>query len=321
MTPNQGYFIIEHHLFRINMALNTKLFDGIVIFVEVIQAGSFTKAADNTGHSTSYISKEINKLEERLGVRLLNRTTRSISLTPEGNSYYEQCVLITDEAEQAEASVGQTQLEPKGKLSVSCPISFGMPHLKPILAKFLSEYPKVQLSLNITGRQVDVVGDGFDIVIRTASQLEDSSLISRLLLNSCGVTVASPQYLKQHGIPKHPSELSQHKTITYSYAKAPNVWQYHNKRGEEVSVQLDSHVITNSPEMEVELAVAGQGITRMPKFNVEDKLASGELVTLFNDYQEMAINVYLVYASKKHMSAKVRCFIDFIVKELGDNKI
>lgn len=296
--------------------LNSKLLDGIVIFVEVINAGSFTKAADSSGHSTSYISKEVNKLEDRLGVRLINRTTRSISLTPEGELYFQQCQQIIDDAHQAESSVNQRQLEPKGLLKVSCPISFGIPHLKPILAKFLSLYPKVNLELNMTGRQVDVVADGFDVVIKTAAELEDSSLISRLLMKSNGVTVASPKYLAEYGKPLHPSELSQHKTITYSYAKTPNIWQYQTQKGESISVQLNSRMITNSPEMELELALAGQGITRMPKFNLSDKLVTGELVTLFDDYQKTPINVYLVYASKKHMSAKVRCFIDFVMQEV-----
>lgn len=256
------------------MALNSRLLDGIVIFVEVIKSGSFTKAADNTGHSTSYISKEVTKLEDRLGVRLINRTTRSISLTPEGEMYFKQYQQITDDAEQAETSVNQRQLEPIGLLKVSCPISFGLPHLKPILAKFLTLYPKVNLELNMTGRHVDVVADGFDVVIRTAVQLEDSGLISRLLINSYGVTVASPQYLALHGTPKHPSELSQHKTITYSHAPTPNVWQYQTEKGELVAVQIESRVLTNSPEIELELALAGQGITRMPKFNLSDKLES-----------------------------------------------
>ncbi|MCJ8293480.1 MAG: LysR family transcriptional regulator [Colwellia sp.] len=297
--------------------LNSKLLDGIVIFVEVINAGSFTKTADSTGHSTSYISKEVNKLEDRLGVRLINRTTRSISLTPEGELYFQQCQQIIDDAHQAESSVNQRQLQPKGLLKVSCPISFGMPHLKPILAKFLALYPKVNLDLNMTGRQVDVVADGFDVVIKTAAELEDSSLISRLLMKSHGVTVASPKYLAEFGKPEHPSELSQHKTITYSYAKTPNIWQYQTVAGAQVSVQLNSRMITNSPEMELELALAGLGITRMPKFNLSDKLTTGELVTLFDDYKKSPINVYLVYASKKHMSAKVRCFIDFVIQELA----
>ena len=217
------------------MALNSKLLDGIVVFAEVISAGSFTKAADNTGHSTSYISKEINKLEERLGVRLMNRTTRSISLTPEGEMYFEQCRQIIDDAEQAEASVNQQQIEPKGTLKVSCPISFGFSHLRPIFSKFLANFPKVNLELDMTGRQVDVVADGIDVAIRTAGQLEDSSLISRHLISSFGVTIASPQYLLSHGEPQHPSELSQHQTITYSHIKMPNVWHYQTEQGEQIS--------------------------------------------------------------------------------------
>jgi len=301
------------------MAVNSKLLDGIVVFVEVINAGSFTKAADNTGHSTSYISKEINKLEERLGLRLMNRTTRSISLTPEGEMYFQQCQQIIDDAEQAESSVNQRQVEPKGTLKVSCPMSFGFSHLRPIFARFLTTFPQVNLELDMTGRQVDVVADGIDVAIRTAGELEDSSLISRHLISSFGVTVASPQYLSTHGVPQHPSELSQHQTITYSHIKMPNIWQYQTAQGEQISVQLQSRVITNSPEMELDLALAGLGITRMPEFYLDDKLDNGELVSLFDDYQKTPINVYLVYASRKHMSAKVRSFIDFILDELGDN--
>ncbi len=303
------------------MSFDTKLLDGIVIFVKVIVTGSFTKAAEVTGHSTSYISKEINKLEARLGVRLMNRTTRSISLTPQGEIYFQQCQRLIDEAEQAEASVNQQQLEPKGTLKVSCPISFGFSHLQPIFSKFLINFPKVDLDLEMTGRQVDVVGDGIDVAIRTAVEVEDSSLIYRKLISSYGVTVASPKYLSTYGIPKHPDELTQHQTITYSYINMPNVWHYKTKQGKQVNVQLKSRVITNSPEMELNLAVKGLGITRMPKFYLGDKLDTGELVTLFDDYQKTPIDVYLVYASRQYMSAKVRCYIDFIVAELGNGQI
>jgi len=301
------------------MGLDPKLLDGIAIFVEVINAGNFTRAAENTGHSTSYISKEINKLESRLGVRLMNRTTRSISLTPEGALYFGQCQQIIDSAEQAEASVNQKQLEPKGRLKVTCPVSFGLSHLRPVFAKFVARYPHIDLELDMTGRLVDVVAEGIDVALRTAWDLEDSSLISRQLFASYGVTIASPEYLSKHGVPKHPQELSQHKTITYSHLKMPNVWHYRTAQGEKVAVHLKSRVVTNSPEMELELALSGTGITRIPHFYLGDKLSSGELVTLFDDYQKMPICVYLIYASRKHMSAKVRCFIDFLMEEFGDN--
>lgn len=300
------------------MALNSSLLDGLVIFVEVINAGSFTKAADNIGHSTSHISKEVNKLEERLGIRLMNRTTRSISLTPEGELYFQQCQQIIHDAEQAEDSVNQRQAEPKGTLKISCPVSFGFSHLRPIFSKFLMNFPQVNLELDMSGRKVDIVADGFDIVIRTADQLEDSSLISRHLFSSYGVTVASPEYIATHGQPEHPSELSQHQIITYSHIKNPDIWHYQTKQGENIIVNLKSRVTTNSPEMELELALSGHGITRMPKFYLDNKLETGELIALFDDYRKNPINVYLVYASRKYMAAKVRSFIDFVIEELGD---
>ena len=301
------------------MAFSAKLLDGMVIFVEVINAGSFTKAAENSGHSPSYISKEINKLEERLGIRLMNRTTRSISLTPEGELYFQQCQQIVDDAEEAAASIKQSQVEPKGRLKISCPVSFGLSHIRPIIAKFLQTYPQVNLELDLSDRKVDVVADGYDVVVRASAQLEDSSLISRRFMRSSGLTVASPQYLAINGKPKHPQELSEHQVFTYSYLKTPNIWQYQASNGEKINVKLNNRVSSNSPEMLLELTLAGQGIIRAPKFNLGNKLETGELVSLFDDYQPLEINVYLVYASRKHMAAKVRSFIDYVMDELGDS--
>ncbi|WDE05866.1 LysR family transcriptional regulator [Thalassomonas viridans] len=300
------------------MAFNAKLLDGLVIFVEVINAGSFTRAAENTGHSTSYISKEINKLESRLGVRLMNRTTRSISLTPEGKVYHQQCQQIIDDAEQAQAQINQRQAEPKGTLKVSCPVSFGLSHVRPVLAKFLAANPKVNLELDLSDRKVDIIAEGFDVVIRGSMQLEDSSLISRHLLSSYGVTVASPDYLATYGTPQHPGELADHQIITYSYLKTPDIWEYQTEQGQDIAVKVKGRVLTNSPEMELELALSGQGITRMPMFNLGNKLETGELVSLFDDYRKLPINIHLVYPSRKHMAAKVRHFIDFVIAELGD---
>jgi len=299
------------------MAFNGKLLDGIVIFNEVIKEGSFTKAADASGHSTSYISKEINKLEERLGVRLMNRTTRSISLTPEGQLYFDQCQQIINDAQQAEHALSGRQMEPQGELKISCPTSFGLSRLRPIMAKFMETYPQIHLNVDLNDRKVDVVADGFDVVIRATMQLDDSSLVCRRFMSAKGVTLASPGYLEKHGTPSHPSELVRHKTISYSNLKSPNTWTYYQQDGSEVIVNLNSHVMTNSPELELELCINGQGITRMPMFNLSDELETGKLVTLFDDFAPLEINVYLVYASRKHMSAKVRVFIDFVMAELG----
>lgn len=300
------------------MAFNAKLLDGMVIFVEVVNSGSFTKAALNSGHSTSYISKEINKLEARLGVRLLNRTTRSISRTQEGELYFQQCQQIINDAEQAENTLSGRQLQPKGNLRVSCPVSFGLSRIRPVLADFIAKYPHVNLEIDLNDRKVDIVADGFDVVIRASIQLEDSSLISRRFMTSHSLTLASPDYLAKYGTPQHPRDLEQHKTISYSNLKQATQWTYPTHNEGNVQVKVNSRVLTNSPELELALALAGQGICRMPKFNLKDEIESGKLVSLFDDFPATKVSVYLVYPSRKYMSSKVRSFIDFVIQSLGD---
>ncbi|MBU2918126.1 LysR family transcriptional regulator [Psychrosphaera sp. F3M07] len=300
------------------MSASFKLLEGIVAFVEVVSNGSFTKAAEISGHSTSYISKEISKLEERLGIRLLNRTTRSLSLTPEGEVYYQQCQQIVNDAEQAEQFMTGQQQKPKGLLRVSCPVNIGLSKLRPVLAKFTSLYKGVQLELELTDRKVDMVAEGYDVVIRASVQLEDSSLISRRFMSSQAITVAAPSYLRKNGLPKKPSDLVHHQTISYAYIKQPKLWTYTDKDGRPTQVNVDSQVVTNSGEMNLALCIAGKGITRIPLFHLTDEIEKNMLVELFEDYPKIDIDVHLVYPSRKHMSSKVRSFIDFVIAELGD---
>lgn len=300
------------------MAITGKLFDGMVIFVEVVKSGSFTLAADTSGHSTSYISKEVNKLEARLGIRLLHRTTRSLSLTPEGELYFQLCQQIIADAEQAENAVIGKQGEPHGLLRISCPIFYGLSNLSPILNRYIEQYPKIQLELDFNDRRVDLVADGFDVVIRAATQLEDSSLISRRITQSEALVLASPKYLAKHGTPQHPFELDRHKIISYSNLKQPNIWQFEEHNGEAFQVHLESQILTNNSTLEIDLAIAGQGIFRVPRFALKDELETGALVEVFPNWPKPQIGVYMVYPSRKHMSAKVRSFIDFVMQELGD---
>jgi len=288
----------------------------MVIFVEVVNSGSFTLAAQNSGHSTSYISKEINKLESRLGVRLMHRTTRSLSLTPEGEIYFQQCQQIINDAEQAEETLNGRQLEPKGLLRISCPTSFGHSRMQSIFARFLAQYPFVNLELDLSNRKVDMISEGFDVLLRGSAQLDDSTLISRKVFSSYGVIIASPDYLQREGTPQTPAELSQHKVINYSHLKQPNTWSMVDSAGRQHQVQVQSRVLTNSPEMELSLCIDGQGITRMPRFNLHDEIETGKLVELFSDFQRQEINLYLIYPSRKYVSSKVRCFIDFVVADL-----
>lgn len=299
------------------MAFDSQLLDGMVIFNEVVNSGSFTKAADISGHSTSYISKEINKLEARLGVRLMQRTTRSLSLTPEGEVYYQQCQQIIEDAQQAQNLLSGGQAEPQGTLKISCPTSFAMARLQGVFSDFINQYPKVNLDIDLSNRKVDLIADGFDIAIRATRQLEDSSLISRKIYQSDGVVVASPSYIEKFGQPNTVADLKHHQAITYSLLKSPDYWQFSNTLGEEESVKVHSRVQTNSSELEISLCVSGHGVMLMPRFNFNGEIERGELVELLPDYTHPEISVYLVYPSRKHLSAKVRCFIDFVSEELS----
>jgi DNA-binding transcriptional LysR family regulator len=302
------------------MGFNAKLLDGLVIFVEVINAGSFTNAAINSGHSTSYISKQINKLEERLGVRLINRTTRSISLTEEGNVYFQHCEQLINEAQKSEDSIIGRQIEPQGLLSISMPTGFALAKIRPILAEFIILYPKIEINFELNDRKVDLINDGYDLAIRAANKLDDSTLICKRFMSCQSLVVASPKYLQDHGTPKHPSELVSHKTISYNYIKNPNQWLFTSFDKKQLTVTVNSHISTNSGEMQLALCLAGQVITRLPDFYLSDEIEKGQLIELFSEYKKPHIDVYLVYPSRKHIPAKVRCFIDFIEQNLSDKR-
>ncbi|MBA6339092.1 MULTISPECIES: LysR family transcriptional regulator [unclassified Colwellia] len=297
----------------------SNLLDGIAVFVQVVQSKSFVNAAEKMQHSTSYISKEVSKLETRLGVRLLHRTTRTLSLTSEGEVYYQQCQQIIEDALHVENSLSGRQQIPQGRLKLSCPIGIGVSRIRPILAEFMAKYPKVTLDIDLNDHKVDLIADGFDIVIRAAMQLEDSSLISRRFMNSTSLTLASPEYLTQYGRPKHPDELVDHHMISYRNLKTPETWQYSSQNGQVTQTHVTSRVSCNNSEMMISLCLAGQGIIRMPLFNLREEVATGKLVPLFEDFMPINIGVYLVYPSRKNMPAKVKCFIDFIVDKLGDS--
>ncbi|MBD1558722.1 LysR family transcriptional regulator [Vibrio sp. S9_S30] len=303
------------------MATDTQLLDGMVIFAEVVSKGSFTKAAESTGHSTSYISKEINKLEERLSARLLHRTTRTLSLTPEGELYFDRCQQLILDVEELGETLSGKNATPRGTLKISCPVTFGLSRIKPVLAKYSEQYPNVDLDIDLSDHKVDMIAEGIDISIRgTSSQLEDSTLISQKVMTSDSVTFASPAYLARCGTPIHPSELKDHKAICYSLIKNPSQWTYWEKDGTKKSVRVKSKLLTNSPQLELAMCKEGLGITRMPTFNLGNELETGELVELFSEYPKVQINMYLIYPSRKHMSAKVSSFIDFVKQELATSR-
>ena len=296
---------------------NNKLFDGIVVFVQVIKSGGFGAAAEVLGHSNSYISKEINKLESRLGVRLLNRTTRSVALTPEGDVYYQECLQLVMDAEQALGLMSQNSLNPKGLLKISCPVWLGSQYLQQVFSEYLTLYPDMQLDIDLSDKTVDVVADGYDLVIRASATLAESSLICKRLF-SCNIhTVASSEYLRQHGFPKHPSELQHHHCLCYSNLKHADRWQYTDAENKVFNVDVQQKLRCNNTPMTVAMAVDGMGICHVPTFYIESQLQRDELTILFPEFDKTLVNVYVVYPSRKHLSAKVRRFIDLLERRMS----
>jgi DNA-binding transcriptional LysR family regulator len=298
----------------------TKLFDGVVIFTQVVNCRSFSAAAELTGHSNSYISKEINKLESRLGVRLLHRTTRSLSLTPEGQRYYEQCQQLVADAQDSLKLLNQGHISPKGKLKISCPVAFSQSYLQGILSEYMQSYPEVQVELDLNDRHVDLIQDGFDLVIRATVKLVESSLVCRKIYSCKAYTVATKDYLHKFGRPLILEELSQekglHQCICYSNLKTPTRWLYESKEGKDINIDVNAKLICNSAQMELAMVLDGQGICRLPEFTIEQELADKKLEILFDDYLAPVVDVFAIYPSRKHLSPKVRCFIDLLVERM-----
>jgi len=290
---------------------NIDLLDGVAVFVGVINAGSFTAAARALGHSTSYVSKEITRLEERLGSRLINRTTRTLSLTDAGRAYYERCSQIVIDAENAERSINQLQDKPRGLLRINAPVSFGSQYLLDVLSRFMHRYPEVKLEVEFNDRLIDVVAEGYDVVIRVG-EIKDSNLVARKFTSSRAVVVASPDYIKRKGCPEKAEDLTQHDCIAYSLLPTPAQLDFY-KDGVRSSVTVDPRAMCNSAAIEVAMAVQGIGITRLPLFTCEQEVANGELKIILEDYDKIKFDVYAVYPHRQYLTAKVRAFVDFVV--------
>jgi DNA-binding transcriptional LysR family regulator len=290
---------------------NTNLLNGVAVFVGVVNAGSFTAAARALGHSTSYVSKEITRLEKRLSSRLLNRTTRTISLTDAGRAYYERCSQIVMDAENAERSLNQLQEKPNGLLRINAPASFGTTHLLDVLPQFMQRYPDVKLEVEFNDRLIDVVAEGYDVVIRVG-EIKDSNLVARKFTSSRGVVVASPEYLKRRGRPKHAEDLAQHDCIAYSLLPAPTQWEFY-KKGVRSNITINPRATCNSAAIEVALLTQGIGIARLPLFTCEQEVKNGALQIILDDYDSIKYDVFAVYPHRQYLTAKVRAFVDFVV--------
>jgi DNA-binding transcriptional LysR family regulator len=286
------------------------------IFVEVARAAGFTAAASRLGLSRAQVSKSVMQLEKHLGTRLFNRTTRRISLTDVGNAYLERCIDILQDIDETEAIAARQTHEPRGRLTLSAPTSFGILHLQQALPAYLRQHPEVQISLNLADRFIDVVDEGFDLVIRIA-ELEDSTLIARRLAPCQRLLCAAPAYLEQHGIPQVPQDLALHHCLVYSNELKPDTWRLQGPNGLE-SVRVNGPLCADNGDILRAAAVAGLGVTLLPSFIVGADLKAGRLQPLLADYCPPTISIYAVYPSRRYLSAKVRSFVDFLAAYFGE---
>lgn len=286
------------------------LLGAMTVFARVAEEGSFSGAARVLGLSKSSVSKQLAQLEDHLGARLINRTTRRLALTEAGAAYWERCRRILDDLEEANAAVSALQGAPRGLLRVNGPVSFGTRVLGPAIVDFLRRYRDVAIDLSLSDRKVDVVAEGYDVVIRIG-HLRDSSLFARKLGDSARPIVASPAYLARRGTPTHPRELAGHDCLIYSLMDAPHLWRF--RRGDETAeVKVDGPVVADHGDIQREAVFAGLGLSIIPDFLVGEDIAAGRLVSVLDDWTSEPAPIHAVYPHNRHLSAKVRVFIDFL---------
>ncbi|HMC12800.1 MAG TPA: LysR family transcriptional regulator [Gallionellaceae bacterium] len=284
------------------------------VFATVVGDGSFTRAADRLDMSRAMVSKYVINLEDHLGTRLLNRTTRRLSLTESGSAYYEQCLQIISDVQEAEKAAGQLTSTPRGTLKITMPVAFGLHRLSKVIADYVALHLEVKLDISLNDRYVDLVEEGFDLAIRIGT-LPESRLIARKLGVARSVVCASPKYLKKHGSPKQPEDLINHSCLGYTYTNSGNEWHLKNKDKNE-TIHIAGAIKANNGDMLRLAALNGAGLILQPLFIVEEDLQAGRLVQVLSNYTSNEFGIYAVYPSRKHLSAKVRTFVDFLVGRL-----
>lgn len=289
----------------------------IAVFVQVVDSGSFTAAAERLQLSKSVISKYVTRLEDRLGARLLNRTTRRLSLTEAGRILYSRSQRGLEEIEAAEMEVSQLQQTPRGSLRFNTPMSFGILHIAPVLKDFQQAYPDVSIDMSLEDRQIDLVEEGYDLAIRIA-ELPDSSLVARRLGPCRHVLCASPAYLQQHGTPRTPEELQAHRALTYGYSESPREWRMLAPDGRYQTVTINSSMHMNNSLALREAILNDAGIVLIPTFIVGADIQSGRLQKILPTYRFQEFSIYAIYPQRKHLSPKVRAFVEFISEKISD---
>ena len=290
---------------------------GMTVFTKVAERESFTGAAEDLKLSKSAVSKQIARLEDRLGVQLIHRTTRRLHLTEVGRAFYERAKRVVEEAEAAEQAISQLHGTLSGTLRINSPLSYGIRKISPLLPEFMARHPDLKIDISFNDRQVDLIEDGFDMGVRIA-QLSDSSLIARKLGIAELVIAASPDYWQTYGKPEHPDELANHRCLIYDYRQNPSDWQFKGPDGP-FTVRVDGCFRSNNGDALICAAVNGAGVHYVPTFLAEELLANGQLESALEPFIIEGIGIHAVWPHNRHLSAKVRGFVDYLVENLSDH--
>jgi len=287
------------------------------VFVEVVQKNGFARAADALDTSPANVTRIIADLEAHLGTRLLNRSSRKMSLTESGQALFERAKVIVEDMAEIEAIASSSVLAPRGLLRINAPLSFGVLQLAPLWPLFMAQYPDIELQVSLIDRVVDIVEEGYDLAIRI-SRAGSTAHAARRLATSRNICCASPAYLARHGAPATPAELKQHNCIGYSYSASADEWRFADAAGHPHPVTVNCSLHANNGDTARAAALAGAGIIWQPTFLIGDDLRSGRLLPILPGFHLPDIDILAVYPSRRHLSAKVRVMIDFLAARFGD---
>ncbi|WP_299794954.1 LysR family transcriptional regulator [uncultured Shewanella sp.] len=289
------------------------------VFIRVVQTGSFSAAAREQNTSQATISKKVAALEAKLGIKLLTRSSRELSLTEAGNEYFDRSMAIIAELDEAEAIVRSQVASPKGTIRLTAPVVFGRLLLAPILPEFLSRYPEIKVDLALSDKHVDLISEGVDVAIR-ARQLEDSSLVARHLFDNPMFLVASSQYLEMQGEPTEPEALRRHNCLVYSLLKSVNIWHFrYNEK--DISVPVNGNFQCDNGDAILEMVLKGGGLAQLPMWMVEEHLSAGRLKLVMPEYVVQPLPFNAIFPQSRYVPLKVRAFIDFIKLKLQQNPL
>ena len=287
------------------------------VFSQVVELGSFSRAAEQLNLSATAASRHVADLETHLQTRLLNRTTRRISLTETGRAFYERCVQLLADLDEAEQEASRAAVVPRGTIKLTAAVNFGVRHLAPAIAEFLAAHREVRFDVSLSDRIVDLVEEGFDLGIRIGGAGSEH-IVARKLGETRLVPCAAPAYLAAHGAPQSPDDLERHNCFTYEYVTPKNLWRFRDPAGGERAVRVRGSLHSNNGDLLAEAAARGAGIVFEPAFIVGPDVRAGRLVPLLQDYVPAPVPIYAVYPSRKHLSATIRLFIDFLLARFAD---